>query len=794
MLKNYFLITLRSLLKNKLFISINIIGMAISIACCIVAYYNYDFNNSFDSYHKNATKIYRVNSIRTFQNRETKFGFVPIGLGSVVKQSKSDVDQVVRYSPGYDDFRIKDEVFFGNLTYVDPAFFDVFTFEFVEGSPAGMEDKGNIYISDELSKKYFGDEPALGKPITQLLDSGKVKDFVVAGVFKKPPTNSSFGENAYTNFYNQFETDPTADYSENSWRYRSTLFLEIDDPARVSVVAASLQPYIENNNKIREDFILKEFEVEPFVGMAVRDSYDEINGTWTRSGSPIAAIVGVGMMGILVLLIACFNLTNTAIAISSGRLKEIGIRKVMGSSRKSLIAQFIGETIGICLLSLLLGMLLADIFLIPAFNQLWPEMKLTADYFNSPSFLVFMIGTLLFTGLLAGSYPAFYISHFQPTAILKGKLKFGGTNIFTRILLTLQFAISLIAIVCSFAFVDNAKYQRELDLGFDKKGVAFTYVNNRAEYETFRNRLQQNPDVISIAGSQHHFYSNSFNDPIKHADKEIETDIMDVGENYVKTVGLNLIEGRDFVKDSETDKKESVIVTQNLVDKFGWDSALGKEIIWKDTIKYYVIGVVQNVYNRGVWREMESVMIRYQDKQMMHIIASAPIDKMQSLKTDMESIYKSLFPERVANVRFMNDSMVEANTVNNNIVKMFVFLGVVALALSATGLFTLVSLNIIKKMKEIGVRKVLGATLANITKVINKEFVIILTIASVLGVGVGSWLSGMLMDSIWDYYQNATIATMIISALVLFFTSALSIGYKVFKTVRLNPAYVLRDE
>lgn len=148
--------------------------MAISIACCIVAYYNYDFNNSFDSYHKNATKIYRVNSIRTFQNRETKFGFVPIGLGSVVKQSKSDVDQVVRYSPGYDDFRIKDEVFFGNLTYVDPAFFDVFTFEFVEGSPAGMEDKGNIYISDELSKKYFGDEPALGKPITQLLDSGKV--------------------------------------------------------------------------------------------------------------------------------------------------------------------------------------------------------------------------------------------------------------------------------------------------------------------------------------------------------------------------------------------------------------------------------------------------------------------------------------------------------------------------------------------------------------------------------------------------------------------------------------------
>ncbi|HEY5691369.1 MAG TPA: ABC transporter permease [Cyclobacteriaceae bacterium] len=795
MLKNYFLITLRSLLKNKLFISINIIGMAISIACCIVAYYNYDFNDRFDSYHVNASKVYRVNSIRTFQNRETKFGYVPIALGNVAMQIKGDIAQVIRFSPGNGDFRIKEEVFFGNLTYVDPAFFDVFTFEFIEGNADEFDDKGNIYISDELAIKYFGSESALGKPITQLFDSGKVKDFVVAGIFKKPPTNSSFNyANAYTNFYNQFKTDPAEDYTENSWRYRSTLFITINDPSRVEVVAKGLLPYVENNNKIREDFIIKEYEIEPFVGMAVRDSYNEVNGTWTNSGSPIAAIVGVGMMGILVLLIACFNLTNTAIAISSGRLKEIGIRKVMGSTRNDLIAQFLGETIGICLVSLLIGMLLADLLLIPAFNELWPEMKLTTNYFGNPQFLIFMIVTLLFTGLLAGGYPAFYISHFQPTYILKGKLKFGGTNLFTRVLLTLQFAISLIAIVCSFAFVDNAKYQRDLDLGFNREDVVFTYVNSPAEYETFRNRLAQNPDVISISGSQHHFNSNVFSDPIKHADKEIETDIMDVGENYVKTVGLELLEGRDFVKDSETDKNESVIITKNLAQRFGWDQPIGKEIIWSDTVKYYVIGVVQDVYNRGVWREMEPVMFRYQDSHMMHIIASAPIDKMQSLKADMESIYKSLFPERVANVRFMNDSMVGANTVNNNIVKMFVFLGIVALALSATGLFTLVSLNIIKKMKEIGVRKALGATLSNITKVINKEFVIILTIASVLGLVAGSWLSGMLMDSIWDYYQNATIATMIISALVLFITSVLSIGYKVFKTVRLNPAYVLRDE
>ena len=802
MLKNQLIITLRNMMKNKLFLFINIFGMGISIACCIVSYFNYDFNASFDSNHLNSDRIYRVNSIREFQGALTKFAIVPLGLGPVVKENASDVSSVVRYSNGYGDFRIGQEVFGTNIRYVDPAFFNLFTFEFIEGDGAGLTDKSKIYIDTELAKKYFGNESALGKPVSHLFDSGKVKEYVIAGVFKQQPSNSCFfGISAVTNFANQFvsnELFPSlrdADYHENSWKYRMTMFLEVKNPSRLNAIASQLSPYAENNNKIREDFIIKNFELEPFEGMSVRDSYNEVPAVWTRRGSPIAAVVGIGAMGIFVLLIACFNLTNTAVAISSRRLKEIGLRKVMGGMRKDLIFQFIGETLLICFISLLLGVVIAEIALIPAFNELWPELKLTTDYFGRPNFLIFMVGTLLFTGILAGSYPAFYVSNFEPTEILKGKLKFGGTNNFTRSLLTLQFAISLIAIVCSLAFTDNAKFQRDFDLGFDKKGVAFTYINNRSEFETFRNKLQANPDVSSIAYSLHHFYSGAFNDPIKAGEKEIEVDIMDVGDDYLKTLGLTLIEGRDFVKDSETDKRESVIITEQLASKFGWDKAIGKEIKWLDTTKYYVIGVIKNVYNRGLWEEMEPVMIRYgKPDQVRHIIASAPVDKIEGVRKDMEKIYKELFPERIANIRYMDEQMVEANTVNNNIVKMFVFLGIVALLLSATGLFTLVSLNIIKKMKEIGVRKVLGASGANITKVINKEFVIILIIASVLGAAAGSWMSGMLMSSIWDYYQNATLVTMITSASILFIVSGLSIGFKVFKTIRLNPSHVLRDE
>lgn len=794
MIKNYLLITIRSLMKNKLYIFINVFGMGIAIACCIIGYFNYDFNASFDSHHQNRATIYRIGSVRKFQNELTEFGYAPMALGNMVKQNVKEIDEVVRYSRGSGNFRVKAELFNSDLQFVDPAFFKIFTFEFTEGN-GQLKTRNEICISDELAVKYFGQDQALGRPLTQMLDSGKTKEYTVAGVFKKQPSNSSFGGQAYTTHDNTFELDATPDYNENSWKYRNTLFVQIKDPSRVAAIQAQIKSYAENNNKVREDFIIDHFLVEPLTGMAVRDEYLDKNGTWTSDASPLAAVIGLGLMGGLVLLIAIFNLTNTAIAISSRRLKEIGLRKVMGSTRKHLIAQFIGETTLICFFALLLGVLIEKFFLMPAFNELWPDFNLTANYFGKPGFMIFLILTLIFTSILAGGYPAFYISKFQPTSILKGTLKFGGTNYFTRILLCLQFVLSLTGIVCSFAFIDNAAFQRDFDMGFNRQGVVFTHVNGQSEFETYRNALAGNPDILSITGTQTHLYASGFSDPIKHEDKEIETDILDVNAEYLQIMGIKLKEGRDFKPDSETDRKESVIITEGLARKFDLTQPIGSEIVWMDTVKYYVIGVVQDIYNRGLWEQLEPVMFRYAPKEKVnHILVKAPVNKLIAVNHYMEAKWKEIFPDRMYDGEYMDDEMVEADTVNKNLVKMFAFLGVVALMLSVTGLFTMVSLNIIKKMKEIGVRKVLGASVANITKVINREFVIILLIACVGGGAFGWWMSAMLMDSIWDYYQEVTVTSMIVSAAILFLASVLSIGYKIYKTTRLNPAHVLRDE
>lgn len=794
MIKNYFLITLRSMMKQKVYLFINIFGMAISIGCCITAYFNWNFNASFDTVHQNASSIYRINSIRHFQDRDTEYGVSPVPLAEVARANVKDITHITRYMNSYADMRIGDEIFDNSLSYVDPDMFSMFTFEFLHGDPAIIKDKSKVIISDENAIRLYGTVDAVGKTMTMIREGAPYKEYEVGAVFKLPPINSSFNDGSFVLFDNYYELEKDYQNATN-WKYRSNTFVMLPDASRISVIEDQLKPFAENNNKVREDFIIKGFKLDPLVGMATRDEYDNRNGTWTRDASPLAAVIGCAVMGIFILLIACFNLTNTSIAMSSRRLKEIGIRKVMGSMRKQLILQFIGETAFVCFVALLIGMLLADLFLIPSFNALWPYMKLKADYFGQPQFMMVMIGVLLFTSLVAGAYPAFYISKFQPTAILKGKQKFGGTSWLSKILLGMQFAISLIAIVCSLAFIDNAKYQRDFDLGYDRNGVVFTWVNSEDEYNALRNVMVQNPDVVSIAGSEHQIMYSSYNDPIKHETKEIEVDVLHVSPEFLPTMGLTLTQGRNFEKDSETDKRESVIITNKVATMFGWDQPIGKEIVWMDTVRFYVVGVVNDIYNRGLWQEFEPVMIRYSPPaNYRHLSMSAAPGKLVSVNKYLEDHWKEVFPNRKFASMYMDDQMREANEVNVNIVKMFVFLGIVALMLSVTGLFTLVSLNIIKKMKEIGVRKVLGASIANISRVINTQFVIILLVSCIAGGWAGAVMAEMLMGSIWDFFKQTTVTTMVVSSVIMLVASALSVSFKTYSTAKMNPVHVLRDE
>ncbi len=782
------------MLKNKLFILINVFGMGVAIACCIVGYLAYEYDSTFNAVHKNRSDIYRISAIREFENKITRFGYASLPLGEIVDKTFQDVDQSTRYFRSWSNFKRENDLFAANLSYVDPEFFQMFSFDFISGNPLDLKDKTSVFVSEAMAVRLFHSaEEAFGKTITQVYGT-ELKEVKIAGVFREQPMNSSFYKKdgcAFLNFENYKDEHKTV--REDDWKQESTLFVQISDPSRVSSVHQQLQPYTANNNKVREDFQVKEFALDPLTTMAHVDRAEKVR-FWTWAAPPISAILGSVVMSILILLIACFNLTNTAIAISSRRLKEIGIRKVMGGMRLQLIVQFIGETTFICFLALVIGVGLAD-FLIEGWNIMWGYMRLTSHYLENPTFLFFLIGVLLFTGILAGSYPAFYISKFEAVSILKGKLRFGGTNYFTRILLGLQFAISLITIASAIGFLQNARYQQEYDLGFDIRGSVVAWLNNQSEFDTYRNSLQGNPQIVSMAGASSGIFSNRVHEPVKYESRQVEVDIIAVGDNYLKTMDLKLLEGRDFMKNSETDQKESIIITQKMADLFGLDKPVGKEIVWKDTVKLFVVGVVKDVYTVGLWREMEPMMIRYvlPDKYSQ-IVVSTKAENVSSVNAYMTAQWNNVFPNRLYNGNMLVANMQQVNEVNVNITYMYTFLGVIALMLSATGLFTLVSLNIIKRMKEIGVRKVLGASVSNITRIVNTEFIIILAVGSALGSWASFSMTNMIMGSIWKYYQSVNALTFIISIGLLFIVSFFTIGYKVFTVANMNPVKTLRDE
>ncbi|MCG8308620.1 MAG: ABC transporter permease [Cytophagales bacterium] len=792
MLKSYLKITFRSIKKNALFAYINVSGLGIALACCIVAYLNWDYNIKFDTYHEHAERIYRVNFVRITNGQPVKNGTSPLPLGQTIRASISQIDEVVRHFPVDGNFKVEDELFNTWVAAVDPEFFEIFTFELLAGHKALLRDKRTIFISSEIRKMHFPDhENPLGEVITYINGDKRI-EFKVGGIFKKPPQNTSFFSEAFVHFDNVFDI---GELDENDWSVFNNTFVTVNNPEDVLNIEEQLQAYVEIQNRAKEDYKVDHYYLDPFEGMAIRAEREDLWNHWFNNSLPVAAAIAPGIMAIFILLIACFNFTNTSIAIANRRIKEIGIRKVMGSGKKQLIAQFLGEHILLTLLALMAGLLIS-VFLVPVYSAMWPFLDIRLSLTENIEFLGFLTSLVLFTGLAAGSYPAFYISSFQPTSILRGTVKFSGTNSFTRILLTLQYAISVIAIISGFIFAQNAEYQKSYDMGFRMESVVFAHVKNENGFTAMKNELAGIRTIKDIAGSRHSVTSSWYTDPVKFESSEMDVSLLDVGANYLKTIGATIVAGRNFIENSRSDIENSVIVNEELVRTFGWDEPIGKRIVLRDTVELYVVGVVKDIFIHGeLWEPLQPMLMRYAtQKDFRFLSVQAELEDIHDVKRIMDEKWRVVFPDERSSVEYMEDERADAALVNNNIKEIFIFLGVVAIILSAIGLFSLVSLNIIKKMKEIGIRKVLGASKVNIAKNISREFVIILSIASVLGSVAGYFLTKMLMASIWTYYVPIGMAAFIASVFIIFFVSGITIGGKVLRTASFNPVDTLRDE
>lgn len=791
MLKNYFLVIFRNLYKNRIFTAINIVGLGLALSVCIVAFFNYMFNYEFDRNNANFETIYRVNSFRDMQGREQEYGVVPATLGLQVKSDIPGIKNSARVARSSSPVKVGTDVFPTLVSYVDPQFIEIFTFPLVYGEKKSIESRNNVLISRKMAERLFGSEYPVGKTLSIINDKNKEFSYTVGAVFEDLPLNCSFRIDIlthYDNFLLMWEQN------DADWKFLTTaLFVQVNDKKLVSAITGQLRNYLPVQNEAREDF-----KINRWVLIPMKDVGANSRTTWNSGLMPSlhpAAVVAPPIMAIFILLIACFNFANTSIATFSRRLKEIGLRKTFGGQRRQLVEQFMFETLIICLLALFVGILLAE-FLVPAYSSLWSYMSIKLTFTKYPLFWLFLVMLLAITGFMAGVYPALYVSRYSPVNVIRGNSGFRGSGRFSLVLLTLQFTISVASLVLGISFSRNAVFQRTVDLGYDRDNLIIMPVP--AEYYTsFRNDILSNPMIVSAEGTRSHIGYGAYRRSVKDSDKQLEVDFLDVGPGYLTTMGLRLVSGRLFDRDRvDADRgNHSVIVNKKLVSGFGWADPIGKVFTFNDTLKYTVVGLVEDFYTNGLWQEIEPTVIKLADRDEYYNIA------VRGRKEDLHAIleflsarWKSMGTNFVFGGRLQEDTLQEEKEINDSILKVNLFLAVSAILLSLIGMYNLVSLDIIKKMKEIGIRKIQGAPVPWLMYMTGRKFILVVLIASVLGCGLGYYLSYKMLDSIWDYYVSIGAGMLLSSAFIMIAATFITVVFKIASAAMKNPVVTLRYE
>lgn len=792
MFTNYLKVTLRNLARNIFFVIINIIALGLALSIAIVAYLNHKYDSDWDKSHVLAKEIYKVNLTREIQGRQQAYGATPILVGNLIGENISGVEAVIRFNGTSSPLKLGLNNFSRFIGYADPGFMDLFTFPIVKGSEEALKDRQNILIDETIASAYFGEEDPIGKIMSIFNDKGDEYTYTVGAVFEDLPLNTSFQFRVLTQFDNYLDMWEVDESRWQSWI--AATFLHIPNPGQIETVEKFLIDMVPAHNEAREDFQISGFRLQPFLDVA-HDSWDMWNDWWVRNSFHPAAVTAPPIMALLILLIACFNFTNTSIAFSSKRLKEIGVRKVAGGHRKQIIAQFMSENFLLTLMGLLLALFLSR-FLTSTYSAMWEYMDMKFSLVENPTLVLFLVLLLLLTAFIAGAYPSFYISKFNPVNIFQDKLKIGGKNVLTIILLTFQVSISVMAIISGIIYWQNADYQDNVYMGYDKDNIIGMRFRSEESFIALRDVVKTNPMILSVGESDEHIGWGNYSASMEYNDVKANPSILDIGHGYFETMGLQLIDGRIFTREFEqTDKGKSIIVNEKFVKDFGIEDPIGKRIIMSDTVQLYIIGVMADYFPYGTWAEIQPTAFYFvREDRHLFLTVKTETENLKAVNEYLEEEWKKVIPEYPYSGFFQDSLMDEARQINSNIKNMYIFLGFIALILSAIGLYTLVSLSIIRRTKEIGVRKVMGSTVSQVILKISKPYAIIITIASVIGVVAGWKSSVVMMASIWEIYTDLTVYTFLIPIALILLVAIVSIGWKVYSAASRNPTESLRYE
>ena len=788
MLQNYLRIVLRNVRKNAFYVLVNVIGMGIALACCIIAFVNYQFDRDFDAFHSKRDTVFKLDSRKT--SNDLIYGITPLPLAAAAKQNIPEVEDAVRLYTLRSNVKSNQNVYNEVIHFVDDGFFEMFDFPITKGSALDIGKPESIILTEKMAIKYFGDEDPIGKTIEMFAGLESQKAMTVIALVGEYPFNSSihFDMIAHTDNI----TFRGAPINHQDWsRFADVTFLMLKDAKDKARVEEQLAQFVPIQNSNREDWEISAFLLDPLSDIAHTAMKKRTN--YLRESTPPSAVWGPSLLAFLLLLAACLNLTNTTIALSNRRLKEMGVRKVMGSSRKQLMTQLLGESFGICLLAFVLSLFLVPV-LLPQYNAMWDFLELEITYFNNPALMAFLVGSLLTATLLAGAYPAFYISGIEVTKIFRGKVQFSGNNLFSRVMLGAQVMIAIMALAGGFVFARNASFQKTADMGYLREGVMAVPVLDGQSYEILKEKAAQHPDVIELAGASGQVGNIYQTKEVKWRDQDLEVHYLGTGEGYLDMMEINLKEGRFLTEERGSDTERSIMVNEKLVANLGWQDPLNQQIMI-DSNAYQVVGVVEDFYQGDFFNPIEPVIIQMIPKENYHLLAlKAPSEKLVAINQYLLNQWNELFPYRPYEGFFQDQVLAKEALITNNIKWLFIFFAVITVVLTSVGLFALISLNIVRRMKEIAIRRVVGATLQNITVLLNFRYFLISILGVLVGAAGGYFIVKGLLDSIFAVHVGVAPWVLGLAGLGVLFLVMLTILLKMIGVVQMNPSKILRSE
>lgn len=791
MLKNYFKIVIRNLWRYKTYTLINVIGLAIGIAAMVWGFQTYQHSFSFDNFQPDRDNVYRALTFK--KGSDGVKGIFPSAMITAAKNDFAGIEKAVRFdSRGLDIKAGQAEPFGEQVYFTDPAFFEIFNFPTIKGRN-NITDLNAVLLTESAAKKYFGNQDPIGKTLLFYAGETYAKPLTVKAVLKDVPQNSTIRFNIITNFENQVKPDGSKIYADDWGWFVDAAFFKIPNKADADALAQKLKKYLSLQNKAREDWQVSGFELLTLREQASKSDYISSNGLWERPQD--SAAYGPLVLAFLIFLSACLNFSNTTIARSNKRLKEIGLRKVMGSTYSQLITQMLLECAIIVIAAIALSVLI-NIWWLPAFNRMFENIHIEANYLHDTALLAFMGAMLIITSLLAGAYPAFYISRFNPTNIFRGNVKFGGSNLFSRLMLGLQLSIAVITVIAGIAFSRNAAFQKTYDYGYHLENVMGVFVKDENAFNALKNEVQKIPEVTGVAGTRNHI---GFGYRITTAEAKgikKETNYLEIGQDYFNVMGLQTVEGRAFDAQMESDYKNALLITEKFAAMYGWKNkeALGKQV-HVDSVLYTVIGVVKDFHDKELFDPIDPVALKFSKTDRLQcLVITTDATNLTDVYNKARDIWKRLFPLMPFNGFYQNQVTAEAYQVTSSIATIFLWFAVVSVLLTATGLFALVSLTILKKTKEIALRKVVGAKPVDILVLVNKGYFWIFIISSLLGCYGGWALTKLLLDLIFKINAGIQVSILINAVIALFVITAITTGIKVWQAIKMNPVKMLRTE